>query len=93
MQRSGRVRRASFRKEGKLPEAGDGKAFTPAHEPVEDIHVMAAFGNDHGSGGFAVAPVSAHEGVGKVPRPHAFIGIEGDDFPDFPAVDDFFRVR
>ena len=52
---------------------------------------MAAFGNDHGRGGFAVAPVSAHEGVGKVPRPHAFIGIEGDDFPDFPAVDDFFQ--
>ena len=52
---------------------------------------MAAFGYDHGSGGLAVAPVSAHEGVGEVPRPHAFIGVEGDDVPDFPTVDDFFQ--
>lgn len=52
---------------------------------------MAAFGYDHGRGGFAVSPVAANEGVGEVPRPHAFIGVEGDDVSDFPAVDDFFQ--
>ena len=41
----------------------------------------------------SVSPVAANEGVGEVPRPHAFIGVEGDDVSDFPAVDDFFSVR
>ena len=73
--------------ERELTEAGNLLAGA-VEQPVENIHIMAALGHNHGGGLGAVAPVAAHEGMPEMPGSHTLVGIESHDFAQFPAVDD-----
>ena len=52
-------------------EALDAEALL-ACEPAEDVHIVAALGEDHGAGLVGAAPVAANEAVGVVPIADVF---------------------
>ena len=53
-----------------------------AHQPAEDVHVVAALGQDHGAGFVAAPPVAADKAVGVVPVAHVLNGVDRLDLAD-----------
>ena len=49
--------------------------------PEEDVHVMAALGQDERRGAGEVSPVAAHERVRHVPIDDIFTMLDRDDLP------------
>ena len=64
---------------------------TPAGEPEENVHIMAALLHDHRAGEVAVAPVPAHEAVRHMEVPDVFRMVDRDDLPEHAAVEDLFQ--
>ena len=58
-----------------------------ACQPQQDIHVMAAFLQDHGRAFSGVAPIAAHKGVRLVPVADVLVCTDGDDIADLFAVE------
>ena len=63
-----------------------------ARQPQQDIHIMAAFLQDHGRAFSGVAPIAAHKGVRLVPVAYALNGLDGLDFAHRTAIQQFFQL-
>src|SRR5699024_10821796 len=60
--------------------------------PVEQIHIMTAFCQDHRRGFALLVPVSSHKTMGKMPEPDVFRMADQDGSSDDSAVQQFFDL-
>ena len=56
-------------------------------EPQQNVHIMAAFLQDHWAGLFTAAPVAPHKAVGMVPVAHILNLRQRRNFPHLPIID------
>ena len=80
--------RGVFRAEvGQVPEGGD-FGGAAAHQPGEDVHVVAGFLQDDGTAGVGAVPLASHEGMGHVEVAHVFRIFDGLNSAQLAGVDD-----
>ena len=66
-----------------VQRAVGGNAFAGnAHQPADDVHVVAAFCQDHGAGFLRPPPVAAYIAVGIMPVSHVLHRVQGFDTAD-----------
>ena len=70
-------------------KAGDSLAAA-AQQPGQNVHVMAALGQDHRAGVRCFAPVAAHIAVGIMPVAHILGMLDVHHVPDGPGIQQLF---
>ena len=80
-----------------LPEKGQtahGRypAAPAARKPHQQIHIMAAFGQNHGTGVPAPSPIAPDKAVGLMPVAHVFGGLDGNNLSQSPLLQQALKL-
>lgn len=81
------LRRVFRAKVGQVPKGGD-FGGAAAHQPGEDVHVVAGFLQDDGTAGVRAVPLAPHEGVSHVEVAHVLRVFDGLNSAQLAGVDD-----
>ena len=77
-----------------MPQTAERRYFrtVTAHHPQQDVHIVAALGQDHGAGLVFATPVAAHKAVHLMPVGHVLDLLDALHLPDHAGIQDLFHL-